>query len=83
MGEHFEAFIKAQVESGRFNDASEVVRAGPRLLEDRQAYRIRWIEDIRDSIEDSRSQGRTFGEEKEVFHALEARLADLEAGQDL
>jgi antitoxin ParD1/3/4 len=34
LGPHFEAFVKAQLESGRYNNASEVVRAGLRLLED-------------------------------------------------
>lgn len=39
LGAHFETFIKEQVEKGRFNNASEVVRAGLRLLEDAEAER--------------------------------------------
>jgi len=34
VGERFEDFIAQQVENGRFNNASEVVRAGLRMLED-------------------------------------------------
>ena len=37
IGERFEKFINQQVESGRFNNASEVVRASLRLLEDEEA----------------------------------------------
>lgn len=36
INEHFERFIDAQVAAGRFNDDSEVVRAGLRLLEERE-----------------------------------------------
>ena len=39
LGNHFEEFIKEQLESGRFNNASEVVRAGLRLLEDEEKLR--------------------------------------------
>jgi antitoxin ParD1/3/4 len=36
VGNHFEDFIRAQVQAGRFNNASEVVREGLRLLEERE-----------------------------------------------
>lgn len=36
LGQHFDGFIEQQVESGRFQDASDVVRAALRLLEDHE-----------------------------------------------
>ena len=36
LGDHFLTFVEEQVESGRYNSTSDVVRAGLRLLEDEE-----------------------------------------------
>ncbi len=46
LTEHFDEFIETGIVSGRFGNASEVVREGLRLLEQREredAARIEWL----------------------------------------
>ena len=37
LGNHFEEFVDSKVSAGRFKNASEVIRAGLRLLEEEEA----------------------------------------------
>ncbi len=37
LGPHFDRFVQEKLEEGRFQNASEVIRAGLRLLEDAEA----------------------------------------------
>ena len=46
IGERFEKFVKEQVARGRYNNASEVVRAGLRLLEDEDELRRRKLAEL-------------------------------------
>lgn len=50
LSPHFEAFIQETVKSGRYNNASEVVRAALRLLEDQHARDRLRQEELRAAI---------------------------------
>ena len=51
LGTHFDNFIQSRISKGRFKNASEVVRAGLRLLEEEENKTIALREAIREGIE--------------------------------
>jgi len=72
LGEHFDGFITEQVESGRYGSASEVVRAGLRVLEDKQSK----LDVLRQMLTD--------GEESGVAeYSYESLMADLDSESNL
>lgn len=53
LGSYFEDFIKVQIANGRYNNASEVIRAGLRLLEDNESR----IAALKSAIEEGLDSG--------------------------
>ncbi|MGB4467827.1 MAG: type II toxin-antitoxin system ParD family antitoxin [Azovibrio sp.] len=72
LSAHFETFIRQQVDSGRFNNASEVVRAGLRLLEEREAEQAAKLQALRAAMAVGLASGPGIPAD-EVFDRLEAK----------
>jgi antitoxin ParD1/3/4 len=53
LGDHFEGFISRKIKSGRFHSASEVIRAGLRLLEMEEGK----MEELRAALEKGEQSG--------------------------
>ena len=79
IGDHFESFIKAQIQQGRYASASEVVRDGLRALEDREKLRVVKLEALRAEIQRGADSG-TGTPVKAVFAAVRKRIAQTAAG---
>ncbi len=72
LSSHFEEFVRRQVESGRYNNVSEVVRAGLRMLEDAQARQVLLQKELRDAIAAGLVSGSDVSAD-EVFDRLEEK----------
>lgn len=62
LGEHFNEFIEAQIASGRYSSASEVVRAGLRLLEEQEVRLVKLREALIEGEESGPSTAFDFDE---------------------
>ena len=72
LSPHFESFVKEQVSTGRFNNVSEVVRAGLRLLEDQEQAQALKLQELRAAIQAGAASGKGLDAEQ-VFEQLERK----------
>jgi len=75
LGEHFEAFVRTQLASGRYNSASEVLRDALRLMEERERRLAALDSAIERGLADAEA-GRVHDLDR-AFDALDAELAAL------
>jgi len=70
LGEHFDGFIAQQINEGRFASASEVIRAGLRLLEDNENK----IAVLRSLLEEGERSGTTEYDYQTLMQELDDEL---------
>lgn len=80
IGNHFEAFIKEQIQQGRYASASEVVRDGLRALEDREKLRTAKLEALRSDIRRGADSGDGIAAGA-VFAEARKRIAETAAAR--
>ncbi|MEY3788344.1 MAG: hypothetical protein RLZ75_2551 [Pseudomonadota bacterium] len=80
IGDHFEKFIRAQVEAGRYASASEVIRDSLRLLENRERLRQIEIEEYREKVKEGMTSGQGIAADA-VFDRLEAKYQTMLSNQ--
>ena len=68
LGEHFEKFLAHQIERGRYGSASEAIRAGLRLLEERETK----LEELRHALIEGEQSGSS-------NYSLQGILDELES----
>lgn len=72
IGKRWEAFVDAAVQSGRYGSASEVIREGLRLVEEREAK----LQALRDTLNASIEEGG-FAPSDQLMRELDSVYAEL------
>jgi antitoxin ParD1/3/4 len=76
VGEHFERFIKEQIEGGRYASASEVIRDALRLLEQEEQQRVATLKTLRSDVKKGLASGKG-KPAAEVLGRLERKYANM------
>lgn len=74
LGDHFDAFVAAQVEAGRYQSAADVIRSGLRLLEERETR----LEVLREALIEGEESGIAGPLDMEKIKRLARKEAGLE-----
>jgi antitoxin ParD1/3/4 len=77
LGDRFESFIDAQVQGGRYNNGSEVVRDALRLLEDQEKLRELRFAELRRLADDGKAGGLSDEDGEAVLDRLETKYSRL------
>jgi len=72
LGDHFDGFISDQIQSGRYGSASEVVRAGLRVLEDKDSK----LNVLRQMLTDGEESGT-------ADYSYDSLMAELDTVNDI
>lgn len=71
LGEHFTDFVEDQVSEGRYETATDVIRAGLRLLEEREAH----LQALREALVEGENSGAPLPFDVEEFLARKNKAA--------
>ncbi|HZK89372.1 MAG TPA: type II toxin-antitoxin system ParD family antitoxin [Stellaceae bacterium] len=77
LGEHFEQFVRERIAQGRYQNASEVVRAGLRLLEENEINLESRAQLLKDKINEAWDDPRPSRPAGEVFEGIEAMHGEV------
>jgi antitoxin ParD1/3/4 len=73
IGKHFEAFIERLIASGRYSTASEIIRDGLRMIEEREQDREAKLEWLRAAIQEGLDSPSEEVDIKELIEDVKTR----------